>query len=57
MSKRSNGRPSRSRGARVEARKTTRAERPTPPVGPTRMHIPDAIRDLTAKPKESDHAD
>lgn len=42
MSRRSNGRPSPSRGARVELRKLERAVR-----GKAQLVVPPAIRDLT----------
>lgn len=47
MSARSHGRPTPSRGARVERRKAERAQRPASSERRTTMRIPDAIRALT----------
>lgn len=54
MSKRSRGRSNPSRGARVERRKEARRRAAAGPSGPTVMRIPDAVRNLTDQPKETD---
>lgn len=55
MSRRSRGRNSPSRAARVERRTAERQYKAAPPPGaPTVMQIPDAIRDLTDQLNEEE---
>lgn len=53
MSRRSHGRPSPSRGARVERRKEARQQLAAGPSAPTVMRIPDTIRNLPDQSKET----